>query len=163
MTEVGVKNDQGKAQWWYLDNFWPQLEEVVQVLTMGDKKYPSADGANWKRVEGSERRYKDAMLRHMLAYRQGEKNDPESSKSHLAHVITNALFLMYNDRYLGEEEYYHQPTLENIRAKVKDILDNCTNYSAPRSAEHDYEIISPHLEAVLDEIDYLKGNYDKTN
>lgn len=155
--QAGVKNDQGKTQWHYMDNFWPELEEVVAVLTMGDQKYPSEDGANWKRVDDAERRYNDARLRHDLAYRKGEKIDPESGKPHLAHVISNAFFSMYFDRMAGNVEYYHRPTLEKLEVMVKDILDNCTNYSAPRSEDHDRQIIAPHLEAVLDEIDHLKG------
>lgn len=119
MNEVGVKHDQGKTPWHYIDNFWPQLEEVVQVLAMGDKKYPSADGANWKRVEDSARRYSDAMLRHAISYRRGEKIDPESGKSHLAHVITNALFLMYNDSL--QENY------DEVLEKVESIIEKSIN------------------------------------
>lgn len=158
--QTGVKNDQGKTQWWYFDNFWPQLEQVVQVLEMGDRKYPAEDGSNWKRVDNANQRYKDAMFRHMVAYRTGQRDDPESGKSHLAHVITNALFLMYNDSVEEEVEYYHQPTLESIQEIVKDALDNCTTYSAPRSDEYDRQIIAPHLEAILDEIEYRKSKND---
>lgn len=101
----GVKDDSGKTQWWYMDNFWPDLKEVVEVLTYGDnKKYPAEDGANWKRLENPNRRLKDALLRHIIAYRSGEKIDPETGKSHLAHAITNALMLMYFDRTKQHKE-----------------------------------------------------------
>lgn len=100
----GVKDDSGKTQWWYIDNFWPDLKEVVEVLTYGDKKYPADDGANWKRLENPTRRLKDALLRHIIAYRSGEKTDPETGKSHLAHAITNALMLMYFDRTQQSKE-----------------------------------------------------------
>ncbi len=99
----GIKNDKGKLQWWYLDSFWPDLEEVVSVLEYGDAKYPSPDGANWLRLEDPERRFNDALFRHMVAYRKGEKVDPETNKSHLAHLITNALILMYFDRQIELE------------------------------------------------------------
>lgn len=59
-----------------------------------------------------------------------------------------------------EVEYYHQPTLESIQEIVKDALDNCTIYSAPRSEEYDRQIIAPHLEAILDEIEYRKSKND---
>lgn len=158
--QTGVKHDQGKVQWHYMDNFWPELEEVVAVLTMGDQKYPSEDGANWKRVDDAARRYNDARLRHDLAYRRGEKIDPESGKSHLAHVITNAFFSMYFDRMANNVEYYHQPTMESIQEIIQDALDNCTTFSAPGSAEHDRQVIAPHLEAILDEIEYRKSKND---
>lgn len=100
----GVKDDSEKTQWWYMDNFWPDLKEVVEVLTYGDKKYKAEDGANWKRLENPSRRLKDALMRHIIAYRSGEKIDPETGKSHLAHAITNALMLMYFDRTQQSKE-----------------------------------------------------------
>lgn len=99
---TGIKNDSDKRQWWYMDSFWPYLEEVVDVLTYGDTKYPAEDGANWKRLPDAEKRFKDALLRHLVAYRGGEKLDKETGKSHLAHLITNALILMYFDRKASE-------------------------------------------------------------
>lgn len=100
----GVKDDSGKTQWWYMDNFWPDLKEVVEVLTYGDKKYPAKDGANWKKLKKPNRRLKDALMRHIIAYRSGEKIDPETGKSHLAHAITNALMLMFFDRTKQHKE-----------------------------------------------------------
>jgi hypothetical protein len=97
MTQ-GVKHDSGKDQWWYLDKHWESIKQVLAVLTYGDTKYPADDGANWLRLSDPSKRFKDALTRHLIAYRSGEQNDPETGKSHLAHVITNALFLMYFDK-----------------------------------------------------------------
>lgn len=96
--QKGIKDDSSKTQWWYMDNFWPDLEQVADVLTYGDSKYPADDGANWKRLDNPEQRLCDALLRHALKYRYESKDDPETGKSHLAHAITNALMLMYFDR-----------------------------------------------------------------
>jgi hypothetical protein len=98
LNKVGVKFDGDKRQWWYLWQFIPEVEQVVDILAYGDKKYPADDGSNWRRVQGSERRYSSALMRHLSMYLQGEKIDPETGKSHLAHMITNALFLMWFDR-----------------------------------------------------------------
>ena len=87
----GVKNDAGKRKWTLLP--WRELGDVVDVLMHGAKVYPEPD--NWKRV--APERYKDALLRHVLAYIQGERLDPETGKSHLAHAICCALFMMWND------------------------------------------------------------------
>lgn len=97
MTQ-GIKNDSGKRQWWYIDPFWEALGGVVDVLSYGDSKYPAPDGCNWKRLPDAEKRFKDALMRHLVAYRSGEKIDQETDKSHLAHLITNALILMYFDQ-----------------------------------------------------------------
>ena len=86
----GVKFDDGKLAWSLLP--FKALESVVDVMMYGAKKY-SPD--NWKKVPDPIKRYKDAMLRHVISYCTGEKKDPESGKSHLAHAICCALFIIY--------------------------------------------------------------------
>lgn len=90
VTETGKKNDQGKVR---MDLIEPEfIEGVGAVLTMGAEKY----GANnWQNVEDAENRYYAATLRHLLAWRRGEKKDPESNLHHLLHVATNIMFLMH--------------------------------------------------------------------
>lgn len=156
----GIKNDSGKRQWWYLDSFWPDLEQVVSVLEYGDTKYPAADGANWKRLDNPERRFKDAMFRHLIAYRSGEKIDSETGKSHLAHAITNALILMYFDRNAVEK--YDEKTLNKALDIVEQVRDSVHLDNSPYSKNED--IVNPYLDAVSDEIQYIleKGNKCKT-
>lgn len=83
------KNDQGKLQWTLMP--YEQLEEVVRVLMKGAEKYGAG---NWKNCDDINR-YKDALMRHVVSYNKGERNDPEDSLPHLAHAICNCLFLMY--------------------------------------------------------------------
>lgn len=92
MEDIGVKDDGGKAQWNLMP--WKQLSEVVDILTFGAKKYAPD---NWKKVPDAQARYEAALYRHMTSWSSGDKIDPESKKSHLAHVICNALFLMWFD------------------------------------------------------------------
>lgn len=40
-------------------------------------------------------RYYAALLRHVMAWRSGESNDPESGMPHLWHVLTNAAFMVF--------------------------------------------------------------------
>ncbi len=87
---IAKKFDNGKVDWTLLQ--WKELEEVVEVLAFGANKY-SRD--NWKHVEPA--RYEKAAMRHLISYITGEKQDPESGKSHLAHLMCNVLFLMWND------------------------------------------------------------------
>jgi hypothetical protein len=68
------------------------LEAVAKVLTFGAKKY--ADN-NWQKVDNAKSRYVGALLRHLSAHLQGETFDAESGLSHISHVATNALFLVY--------------------------------------------------------------------
>jgi len=89
MANLGIKFDSDKLQWRLLP--WKALEEVAKVVTDGAVKY-SPD--NWKYVKPFEDRYLDATIRHLVAYIQGEVDDPDSGSNHLAHAVANMLFLI---------------------------------------------------------------------
>ncbi len=91
MEEGFIKADKGKTEWTLLP--FEQLEDVAKVLMAGAEKY-SPD--NWKKCNDT-KRYKDALMRHVVSYIIGKKTDKESGKPHLAHAICNCLFLMYFD------------------------------------------------------------------
>ena len=84
----GVKFDQNKPIMSLLP--FVALKEVAKVLTMGASKYGKYNwlsGMEWSRIES-------AMMRHYEAYQRREDFDEESSLFHMAHVATNALFLL---------------------------------------------------------------------
>lgn len=98
-VEGGKKYDKGKLRWSLLP--WKQLEEVVKVLEFGAKKYGIN---NWQKVETP--RYKDALLRHVLAMIMGEVFDEESGFRHSTHAICCLLFIMFQqdrDGYTAAE------------------------------------------------------------
>jgi hypothetical protein len=86
---TGVKFDNDKPQWSLLP--FKALGQVVEVLTYGAKKYAPD---NWKKVPNAKQRYIDAGFRHLTAYAAGEKLDPETGKSHIAHAICCLLYLL---------------------------------------------------------------------
>lgn len=87
-----VKQDKGKVR---LDLVTPEfIEEVGQVLTFGAEKYPAN---SWQKIPDAINRYYAAALRHLTAWRKGEKNDDESGLSHLSHAACNMMFLMWLD------------------------------------------------------------------
>ena len=89
----GRKDDQEKNR---LDLIEPEfIEGVGKVLTFGANKY---EPNNWQKVEDAEDRYYAAALRHLIAWRKGEKTDPESGLSHLDHVACNIMFLKHFER-----------------------------------------------------------------
>ncbi len=93
LQSVGKKNDEDKNR---LDLIEPGfIESVGKVLTFGAEKY---EPNNWQKVENAEDRYYAAALRHLLAWRHGEKIDEESGLNHLAHVATNIMFLLHFER-----------------------------------------------------------------
>jgi len=92
------KNDQAKPRMELLDPDY--MLGVAQVLTFGAEKY---DAYNWQKAdkEGIER-IKGAMLRHQMAYMNGEVCDPETGLNHMYHIGCNAMFLAYFDRHNKE-------------------------------------------------------------
>lgn len=85
----GAKADAGKPRWSLLP--WRAMRDVVAVLEYGARKYAPD---NWRTVRPFQERYGDALLRHVVAYAEGEERDPESGLPHLAHAAVNCLFLL---------------------------------------------------------------------
>jgi hypothetical protein len=86
---TGMKFDQEKPDYTLLP--WGSVEEIVKVLDLGAKKYARD---NWKLVSNGKTRYLAAAFRHMAAYAQGQRTDPETGLSHMAHVGCCVLFLL---------------------------------------------------------------------
>lgn len=95
-----MKNDNGKNM---LSLIEPQFVVLLgEILTFGANKYAKN---NWKLCT-DESRYKDALLRHIYAYLNGEKIDPESGLSHLGHAAFGLMALNYFDNInkIGEKK-----------------------------------------------------------
>ena len=63
--------------------------EVSRVLTIGAEKY---DEENWRKLDNLQKRYTGATLRHLFAHMDGERLDPETNLSHIAHAVCCLLF-----------------------------------------------------------------------
>jgi len=66
------------------------IKAMAEVLTIGARKYKPN---NWKLCEDPER-YLAAMYRHIEAWRSGEVNDAVTGLPHLAHAMTNMVFML---------------------------------------------------------------------
>jgi hypothetical protein len=93
----GKKSDSNKLRY---DLVLPEFEDMVAAaLTFGANTY----GANtWQNIENAPERYYAALRRHISAWRKGEKIDPESGLSHLAHAASNLMFLAHFDEQENE-------------------------------------------------------------
>ena len=90
LSEKGMKFDSGKLLYSLIP---PETSKALaEVLSFGAQKY-AIDG--WKSVPDAERRYMDALFRHIESYRMGEAIDSESGLPHLAHALANLSFLHY--------------------------------------------------------------------
>lgn len=85
---TGVKFDGNKVAYHLLPV--DALDEISRVLTFGAKKYGER---NWEKGIAYSRLYR-ALLHHILAWWSGEKVDPESGFSHLAHAACCVIFLL---------------------------------------------------------------------
>ena len=91
-TTGGRKFDGNKLQYVLIPPL--ALKATVEILTFGAEKY---EPDNWKNVPDSKRRYFDAMQRHLWAWKEGEQDDPETGKNHLAHAMCCLMFLYEHD------------------------------------------------------------------
>lgn len=87
--EAGVKYDIGKLEYDLIPPF--ALDAMVEILTIGAKKYAPD---NWRKVPDAKRRYFAAAMRHLWAWKRGEKADKETGKSHLAHAACCIYFIL---------------------------------------------------------------------
>jgi len=84
----GLKNDEKKLlAGLVIQDFGLALLQVSGVGTYGATKYAPK---NWLLVEEGEKRYLNALMRHLLLS-ETEELDPETELSHLTHVAWNIL------------------------------------------------------------------------
>lgn len=86
----GLKFDGGKVR----PSLLPidSLTKICEVLEFGAQKYKEN---SWQTVPEGEKRYLDALMRHVFAHANGEETDPETGLSHLSHAGCNILFLLH--------------------------------------------------------------------
>ncbi len=83
-----AKADAGKLQITLVP--WQIVKDIAEVRMYGNTKY--GDPNNWKNVE--KERYRDALMRHLLAYLDDPDSvDKESGIKHLKHAACNMAFL----------------------------------------------------------------------
>lgn len=108
--EGGPKQMDGKLRFDLLP--MGPLRQITRVITMGAKKY--GDNTYKKGVYWS--KYIGAALRHIFAFWGGETYDRESGLHHLAHAITNLMFLLHFEEIHPElddrDEKYDYPFKE---------------------------------------------------
>jgi hypothetical protein len=103
----GIKANVGKPRMSLIPN--QALTEVARVFTMGEAKYSSN---NWRK--GMPWSWNiDAALRHIGKFNDGIDLDDESKLSHLAHAITDLMFVLeYQLTETGTDDRYKS---NNIR------------------------------------------------
>lgn len=92
----GERKNKGKPRWCLVD--FDALEGMVRVLEEGANKY-SDD--NWKNgLKTTD--ISESLMRHLFAYLSGEDLDEETGLPHHDHIMCNAMFLSYMQRFKPE-------------------------------------------------------------
>src|SRR4051812_1301847 len=95
----GRKDDQGKDPWHLIP--WDAVRGISNVLAFGAGKYQPR---NWERGMDWSRPF-SACIRHLTAWHEGEKADPETGMSHLWHAGACIVFLIaYEIRGVGTDD-----------------------------------------------------------
>lgn len=97
-SKVGRKYDEGKPDYSILPP--APIRNLVRVLMYGEKKY---DRFNYLQLENGEERIYSACLRHLEAWREGERTDPESGLPHLSHALASILMLSHREEHHAED------------------------------------------------------------
>ena len=86
------KNDRldDKPRWELLP--LEDVEDIVMVYTAGAKKYGPDQ---WQNLPDGIRRYKAALLRHLVEFDKGNEIDEETGCRHLAAVAWNAIAMLH--------------------------------------------------------------------
>lgn len=96
-----IKHDDGKPPMHLVPR--DAIESIARGLGYGAKKYSAHQ---WRQGMAWSRSYA-ALMRHAMAWWDGEDIDPESGLSHLDHILCNASFLAtYNAKGLGQDDRY---------------------------------------------------------
>ena len=88
-----MRFNRGKTRWSLVD--FDALEDMVDVLDFGAKKYSDN---NWKKGLKTTEIF-ESIMRHLTAYMRGEDLDSESGLPHTGHILCNAMFLSYMQKY----------------------------------------------------------------
>jgi hypothetical protein len=101
------------------------MEETAWVHGLGAEKYGPF---NWRDTGVCASTYVNAILRHLNAWRDGEDLDPESGRTHLAHVACCCNILI---------DAAHCGTLDDDR-NVPPAADRCRRCGGPTEDNYIY-------------------------
>lgn len=88
-----TKHDQGKPIYALIP---PEFEEALaKVLTYGANNPPGRTEDNWKSCPTPVKTYYSALRRHLRAFLRGDRIDPDTGESHLAHAGCCLAFLYW--------------------------------------------------------------------
>lgn len=102
MSEAGKRYNNGKIRYDLVPTY--SQKQYAKVLTMGAEKYGDR---NWEKGLPWMKGCVASLERHLEAFKSGEDYDEESKLLHMAHVMTNASFIV--EFYKTHPEFDDRP------------------------------------------------------
>lgn len=124
-----LRFNDGKPALSYILQFPSVVEVMAHIMTLGAAKYGDL---NWKKGGKPDKEYLDSMMRHLMAFLNGEVLDPDSGCAHLGHAIWNLCALLelnHSDNLVDIEHLKAQCKVWS--EKSKDLVPNMLIHSAP--------------------------------
>jgi len=90
--EAVTRPGEAKRAWHLLP--LSMVEEVVDVFQAGAVKHSPF---GWQTVPDAKTQYHDALMRHLADYERGEVSDLDDGRHPLAHLIADALILLWHE------------------------------------------------------------------
>ena len=125
MTEImkmneSIKETKNKLRWSLMP--MKALEEVMKVIDFGANKY---EINSWQNNTIQE--CYDALFRHLVKFENKYHNDEypiddESGLDHMAHIATNALFILYLCKKNKENKLWRETKVRPIREETPEKL-----------------------------------------
>lgn len=84
-----LPEDKSRKPRWDLVRFG-SLNEIAEIMALGEGKH--ADTHGWAKKTQDD--HFASLMRHLSAWRRGEKIDPEFGKPHLSHAFTRLMMLL---------------------------------------------------------------------
>lgn len=114
-----AKNDKGKLSITLVPT--QIIRDIAEVRMYGNRKYHAS--FNWILVD--KEKFKDAMMRHLLAFLDDEDSvDPESGIPHYKHLATNMAFICEMKRNDWEERKNHLINIDkDLQNQIKTYID----------------------------------------
>jgi len=95
-SKAGKQKSAEKLRWQIVP--WREIEALAEVFDFGARKRGERGSHSWERMGDVREEYFAKIMRHVTAWRLGERSDPESGRSHLYHAAADLLILAALDR-----------------------------------------------------------------
>lgn len=165
----GKKNDflDDKLRWDLLP--MKEIEDIVRVYHFGAKKYAPN---SWQNLPDGFNRYRAAMMRHLMAYMNGERFDKESGLHHLSQMIWNGIAMLWYDKngkgiFPCKCNGYQPEEKEIVQAQTSPVGQ--TDSSEPYVGEDSIVMTKEELEAFLEKaitegvLEHIRGGEVRVN